>query len=201
MLRVSGAGQTLGRLEPGIYVVAGAAVPGYSASPSQRVTVVAGRASTVTLLYTAIPGVQVPPVQARGGLTISLSGLATGSSVDVIIDDASTGAKKVLRVASTGETLGSLDPGVYTIAGAAVPGYSAPPVQRVAVTAGGPTAVTLTYTAIPGVQTPPSTSAWRTGGQVERLAHWIVGERHDHIADWDKENAPSIGRRPDVRRH
>ena len=138
---MSSAGQTLGRLEPGIYIVAGGAVPGYSASPSQRVTVVAGRASTVTLLYTAIPGVQVPPVQARGGLTISLSGLATGSSVDVIIDDASTGAKKVLRVASTGETLGSLNPGVYTIAGAAVPGYSAPPVQRVTVTAGGPTAV------------------------------------------------------------
>ncbi len=54
------------KLAPGTYMVAGLAVPGYSAPAGQRVTVAAGQPSTVTLTYSAIPGAQTPGVQAPG---------------------------------------------------------------------------------------------------------------------------------------
>ena len=66
VLRLSGAGEIAVKLAPGTYVVAGLAVPGYSAPASQRVTVAAGQPSTVTLTYSAIPGAQTPGVQAPG---------------------------------------------------------------------------------------------------------------------------------------
>jgi len=149
VLRVSSAGETMGRLEPGIYTVGGAAVPGYSAPPSQRVTVTAGRPSTVTLTYTAIPGVRIPPAQGRGGLTVRVSGLPVGTSADITIISP-TGARKTLGLSDVGRTFGNVEPGTYTIIGATAEGYSAPASQRVTVIAGQLSTATLAYTPIAG---------------------------------------------------
>ena len=209
VLHLSGTGEMSVKLEPGMYVITGLAIPGYSAPPAQRVTIVAGQPSTVILTYTAPPGVQPPGVQAPGvqapgvqplgALTIRLSGLAAGSTVDVIIGDASTGAKKVLRVSSAGETMGRLEPGIYTVGGAAVSGYSAPPSPEGHGHRGSALDRDANVHGDAWSTDSSSTRTRRTDGQVERATRRNVSGHHHHIADRSKENARPVGRRPDVR--
>ena len=78
-----------------------------------------------------------------------MSGLPTGSSANVTIISP-TGTRKTLRLSDVGQTFAGIEPGAYTIIGAAAEGYSAPASQRITVIAGQISTATLAYAPIAG---------------------------------------------------
>src|SRR5262245_33872823 len=92
-------------------------------------------------------GVTLPPPPATGSLTVTVSGLPSGTNATVTV----TGPSSFSRSLTATETLSSLTPGIYAITSANVTAsdgrYAAtPPLQNVTVTASTtPAAAAVAY--------------------------------------------------------
>ena len=84
-------------------------------------------------------GPSEPPPPATGSLTVSINGLPTGTAAAVTV----TGPGGFSRTVTASETIGSLTPGAYTVAGASVTTnegrYAASPVSQPITVVAGPT--------------------------------------------------------------
>lgn len=145
---LTGAG-VVNDLEPGSYTITAATLSSgattYTPSPgAASITIARGLTTTTTFAYTASG--------ANGSLTITVGGLPTGASGDLLV----AGPGGFSRTLSASQTLGDLAPGRYTITArpvsAATGRYNpSPSLREVDVTSGAAASAVVTYARIPTV--------------------------------------------------
>ncbi len=134
--------ETVNNLAPGTYTISTSDVDGFMTPEDKVIELSEGQTQSVAIVYK-----RKQPV--TGALTVVLNGPADVSSVGVTVAGAN-GFNQSFSLSSTRRrTLQRLTPGIYTVTGAGIPGYSAAS-REVRVNPGQTSKVTISYSPLMG---------------------------------------------------